>query len=63
MLLAANPPTVPKCLWTNLLENIDLGKVAILDHFVKMGYPRAAIDQMCLCIEARKTAKRKAESG
>ena len=44
---------------------MDLGKVSILDNFVNMGLPRAAIYQVCLCVlvvEERKTAKRKAES-
>ena len=43
MLLGAYSPTVQKYVWTNLLEDYRSGKVSVLDHFVKVGLPRAAI--------------------
>ena len=52
-----------ECVWTNLEENTDLGKVSILIYFMKIELPRAAMYRVCQCIETRKTAKRKAESG
>ena len=42
---------------------MDLGKELTLNHFMKMGVPSDAIYRVCQCIEKRKTAKRKAESG
>ena len=42
---------------------MDLGKELALNPFTKMGVPSDAIYRVCQCIEKRKTAKRKAESG
>ena len=44
-------------------KNTDLGKLSIKIYFMKMGLPMAAIYRVCQCIETRKIAKRKAESG
>ena len=41
----------------------DLVNVMIITYFMKIGLPRAAIYRVCQCIETRKTAERKAESG
>ena len=51
------------CLDKSTGRILDLGKVSILDHFLKIGLPSAAIYGVCQSIETRKTAKRKAESG
>ena len=37
--------------------------MAIITYFMKIGLPRAAIYRVCQCIETRKTAERKTESG
>ena len=44
-------------------KNPDLGNLAIITYFTKIGLPRAAIYQVRQCIDTRKTAARKAESG
>ena len=38
-------------------KNPDLGNVAIITYFMKIGLPRAAIYPVCQCIETRKTAE------
>ena len=42
---------------------MDLGKESTSNHFMKMGMPSDAIYRVCQCIDKRRTAKRKAESG
>ena len=44
--------TGKKCIHDRSWKGVDL------DHFEKMGLPRAAIYQVCQCIETRKTAKK-----
>ena len=44
-------------------KNPDRGNVSIVTDFMKIGLPMAAIYRVCQCIETRKTAERKAESG
>ena len=42
---------------------MDVGKESALNHFMNMGMPSDTIYRVCQCIQKRKTAKRKAESG
>ena len=63
MLVGAHSPTVQKCVWTKYISAGKIQILAIITYFMKIELPRAAIYRVCQCIETRKTAERKAESG
>ena len=63
MLVGAYSPTVQNVFGRIYRKSPDLGNVMIITYFMKIRLPRAAIYRVCQCIETRKTAERKAESG
>ena len=63
MLEGAYSPRVQNVFGRIYRKSPDLGNVMIITYFMKIRLPRATIYRVCQCIETRKTAERKAESG